>query len=231
MAPSYFDYRTQTISAALDLDNCFNILVLWLLIGITHQSLLLHVIASRDLSSHRFDRIVAGLTGKSPRFKPPSGSLPTPLVDTPRVCHGPDLTNPLDHPHACSSDRQRAERVDPQHSLAVSALDTRLSRRNASVDIAKHAALEKRLTSMEQRLAAYIAQALSLGSLSRIDLTREASFIAGSIHTHLQFRDAQPSNPETQLLKDRLVSILAHLESRDRLQCVPRLRTEGLLLL
>jgi hypothetical protein len=82
---------------------------------------------------------------------------------------------------------------------------------------------------MEQHLAAYIAQALSLGSPRRIDLTPEASCIAGSIYTHLQFRDAQPSNPETQLLKDSLVSILMHLETDNNAS--HRLRTEGPLLL
>jgi hypothetical protein len=31
--PVCFDFKTQTISATPDLDNCFNILVPWLLIG------------------------------------------------------------------------------------------------------------------------------------------------------------------------------------------------------
>jgi Fungal specific transcription factor domain len=72
---------------------------------------------------------------------------------------------------------------------------------------------EQRLTSMERHTAVYMEVALKAGSLSRDDLIREASCIAGSIYTKLQFRDAQTSDAEMQGLRDRLLYIFTHLET------------------
>ncbi|KAE9362867.1 hypothetical protein N431DRAFT_143607 [Stipitochalara longipes BDJ] len=89
-------------------------------------------------------------------------------------------------------------------------------------DRAQYIAFEQWLASMEQHIAAYLAKALTIGRRSHIELIREASCIAGSIYTQLQFRDAQPGSLSLQLLKNRLLSIFAYLDTEniapDRLQ-------------
>jgi hypothetical protein len=78
-------------------------------------------------------------------------------------------------------------------------------------DQAQHAAFEKLLASMEQHTATYLSKAPVAESLTQVEPFREATCIAGSIYTELQFRHAEPSASNLQVLKERLVSVLTHL--------------------
>jgi hypothetical protein len=72
---------------------------------------------------------------------------------------------------------------------------------------------EHRLADMERRTAAYMEKALAAGSLIRNDLIREASCVAGSIYTKLQFRGSQIGDSDMQDLRERLLYIFTHLEA------------------
>jgi hypothetical protein len=98
-----------------------------------------------------------------------------------------------------------------------------------NTDQAQHAAFEQWLASMEQHTATYLSKATVAESRTHVEPFREATCIAGSIYTQLQFRDAEPSASNLQLLKEHLVSVLAHLNIENI--APDRLPTEGPFLL
>ena len=126
------------------------------------------------------------------------------------------------------------QNTEPESSIiGILSQLARLTRMQANLeqnpDRAKHATFEQWLASMEQHITAYCAKALAVGSRTRIELIREASCIAGSIYTQLQFRDSEPDSTNLQNLKGRLVSIFADLDTESI--AADRLRTEGSFLL
>ena len=83
---------------------------------------------------------------------------------------------------------------------------------------------EDKLAYMEKITAFYMEKALVTASLVRNDLIREASCLAGSIYTRLQFRDARTSDTEMQGLRKRLLYIFTQLELQSFEPQKPRLR-------